>query len=66
MKIDHKHQIQNDIPQRRSNQKVQRRPGIAQGGKHSCADIIQKQEDQPTYVYVKIECRIAENISRSL
>ena len=39
-------QVQSDIPQRGTDEKIQRRPGVPQRRKDACAYVIQKQEQE--------------------
>ena len=56
-------QIQQDIPHRGADEKIQGRSGIPQGGEDAGADVVKEKEGQPSGVDAQIGAGVGEDVS---
>ena len=61
---DDKNQIQNDIPDGRTNEEIQGRAAVPQRSEYAVTDVIQEGEQIAQYINFQINRGVRENISR--
>ena len=62
IKDDNEQEVQQDIAYRGADEEIQRCFGIPQSGEDACADVIQKQEQEPVYVDIQIQGTVGEDV----